>query len=796
MNRNQLEDKIKNVLISKKTEPSAENIVNACFETVIELIERKQKGSIDLNFETLLEVILKMKCFKLTAMTIKALRMIIKMHPSTVCNILKWHYLTINNFQLQNFNDNSLDSQLFNLLISHSNSICISNLIAKNYDINGFFNLCDEEQQTNLLANSMSAFGSHIDVLSFIKNSKSSKNNVILSYLQFRSNNPLNSDEIKEISQFVASDSPQNYQILILLFEFNRRNISKSKICPVDNGLVTIFTPHLLELTRYEIIESERDENSLIELLSLLSDSLLPHFIPLIKEINQKFLAENKFQKLLRNLISYIKIEEFAEIVQNVDISKHFIIFKGLSNVDLSVFIELYSIARIGTEFESLNLDLSKSAGFPCIASEEDALDCVISCLPSFSYYCTDYFMNIKNLILILKAHFQTHKNVICSTIERIVQSHKSNLTNLLTMNNPITLEDSKSILLHLKQSNLVFDLLNLFTESNNSDSQVALQLMIELTGIDYSSEAINVILNDSNDVSICNALRILPFFINGKKFDFDFISRILELASSSQNDMQKKAYNLLSCIYDNSATSVCICDLLYSTMKQSAASPALKNRLMLQYSILKKGCPGCGNSNGNDDSGSSLNNFGKFITELIKNLKSGNAKCKKFITELVIEFSNNNDFINFIIYNLSKKNTDISILCGSLECCLILAEHFTGNQQYLEINKDCSLFLNQIFPVIIEVSLYSQEVVKPILKILKFFNSEEFQNKISITIDSYIHQFSKKYNRELKEFCIDAEKKGFPLTRPMKTLLKFRNKSGRSKDIPVVNKPDFNKLI
>jgi hypothetical protein len=101
----------------------------------------------------------------------------------------------------------------------------------------------------------------------------------------------------------------------------------------------------------------------------------------------------------------------------------------------------------------------------------------------------------------------------------------------------------------------------------------------------------------------------------------------------------------------------------------------------------------------------------------------------------------------------------------------------------------------SNLFSAIVDISLYSQEVVKPILKILLFFNFEH-NEKICMIIDAYINQFSKKYNKELKTFCIQAEQKGFPLTKAMKTLLKFKNKSGREKDIEVVNKPDFNKLI
>ena len=53
-------------------------------------------------------------------------------------------------------------------------------------------------------------------------------------------------------------------------------------------------------------------------------------------------------------------------------------------------------------------------------------------------------------------------------------------------MNNPIPRNDSEFILESLKNSGLVYDLLNSFTQFNDFNSETALELMIKLTKIDY----------------------------------------------------------------------------------------------------------------------------------------------------------------------------------------------------------------------------------------------------------------------------------------------------------------------
>lgn len=794
MNRNLLEDKIKNVLILNRIPNTPANIINACFETIYTLSEQKQTDEIISNILSLSELIQRMKVFKLTPISIKSIEVILKIKPSLGCSILKNYFKDVKQSILTS-SDGSLDSHLFRILIKNSNSISVANLISKYYDMATFFNTCDIDQKINLLMTSMHACASYCDVIKFIKSCEKPLNNVILSYLQFRLDSPLTFDEIREIISLISSESSLNFQIISHILQLYRTITLKSKtenLYSEKQKNSNIFTPYLIELIKREVLEGEHDEQCLIDMFSSISDNLLPHFIGIIKEVNEKFLSEGKFQKLLKILVSYIKIEDFAEIIGELDISKHFTILKGLSNVDLGVFIEIYKIARKGTDFESLSLDTSKSAGFTCIASEPGyrALDCALSILPNFAYYCTDSNRNIDNIILILRSHFHTHRNIVCNAIEKLIQSHRSNISEILTMNNPIPKQNSTAILETLKNSGLVYDLLNSYTQFNDDNAATALKFMIDLTNIDFSSQLISAITENSHEIPLCSALRLMTFFVRNTNFDFDLINRILELAAGSRIDIQKKAYDLLSSIYSYSATDVCICDVLYSTLQKSVQQPSLKSRFNLQFTILKHGCKGCRVNDRNEF-------FVKFINELIKNLKSSNSKCKKFINEIIMKLTDDEFFINYIFSQMTRKNPDCSMVCGAVECALIVLEYVINNQQYIESHgSDNSILFDRMFEGIQEISLYTHEVVKPIIKILHFFLNKKFYIQISGIIDSYIHQFSKKYNRELKDLCIKAQKNGFSLTKTMKTLLKFKNKGGQSNEIKVLEKPDFERLI
>ncbi|ELA41466.1 uncharacterized protein VICG_01450 [Vittaforma corneae ATCC 50505] len=796
-------EKIKTVLLSKKIQPIPENIANACFETVIELYNRNKR-----DFKELLDVAVQMKAYTLNRTFLQAISLCIPLHPSPCCTIL--HSVFQENSQTWNsvnsLCENSELYQLFQILLKNIEIKRVSNFIVKHFRVSDCFDTCDFEKQVIILENSMDVFMDDFDVMHFIVSNRSALDSATLSRLllsflraKYTKDSFVDIDVLKSIIYLMAPFSPENLEILTLTLAFYRKNINKLKLMG-GTELGSIFTTKLIDLITHEVVESKNSENDLIDLFSLLSDHILPAFSSILININEKFLQEKKYQKLLQNMISYIKIQDFVDVVGSVDISKHFLVFKGLSNVDLGVFFGLYRVYSRSTEYESIEIDYSKSEPLSCItsSSQSDSLGCLMACLPSFCYYCTDYLKNHTNLMKIFKVHINTHPTIVCSALEKLVYSHTENLTNTLQLNNPISKEESILILSSVKECGIVYDLIDKHIQNDTLDCEVVLQMLIKLCNVDLSHRIIPVILDDVQDqaLSLYDALRLMIFFVDRNTFDLDFISRLLELCSFQAVPIQKKSYQLLYKIYSQKRTSVCICDILYSSLIKTMNLAAEKNRILLLHSILKNGCLGCKVEN-------KAEMVDKFLSEIIKGLFVGNYKCKKVAKEIIIQMIDDQYFLKFLLDHMSDKSNDVPLICGCINAAQIVLEYTSSNTEYIyshnnDINRD--FVVNSLLNALIFVSMHSQDVAKHILKAfnLIILNSKYtfFYNEMAKVVDSYISQFPKKLRSELREFCISAQTKGFSLSKSMKTMLKFKNKGGKSKNIVIVNKPEFNELL
>lgn len=817
--------KIKEVLIAKKKQVTEYNVVEACCETIIELVNRKRDDYLELLEIVFNFVLNSASCAKkqfITRNFVKMLSVSIAQHSKVVFSILK---SLLKNEIGSKISSKTEFGEIFKFLLENIKSQGASNLLAKHFNLAEYFDSLSYDQKGHHLRNSIEILNREVDCYELIKGYCSSKNNennndIILQYLDTRSNSsrdpkslkdeyykPLDNQTLLEIVSLIYPDSDCNLKILIHILKLNKKNfiIQKSSKSNSQNLFSDIkSSDKLFELIRHELIDGSNTENDLLEFVSLLSDFILPTFIPLISEINSMFLQQNLYSTLLRNIASYIQLEDFIEIIQQIDINKHFQVFKSISNADLSVFTNLYK-----AHFGLLKLEIEKTSDdcfYNCIV-KEDSLDYLLSCLPGFCNYCTDNFDNIENIIKIFGFHFSSHKNAILSALERLIISHSSNLSDCLVLRNPIEKETSLKILESIKKSNLLDRIFIDFVNNKNFSHFSLISTLFDMHQVDLSGIIIPAImlgnpacisvLHESVILSIGDSLRLLPFFCKGKYFDFDFISRLVELCSSSEFDIQKRAYFLLYTIYSNSSTPVCICDMLYSSLEHSATSPSARNRMMLQYCILKNGCKDC-------KIDSSLDHNSKFFKAMVKSLRIGNAKCKKFAKEIIVEIMEDCNFRQFLVSHSVKTNPDPVFLAGCVECIAFILDHILLNQEYVLSKQnnefEVGLFKNELFNLLLSVSCYSQEIVRTTLKIFEMVLCVEdfssFIPEILKTVDGYVLTFSKKYNRELKNFCISAERQGLPLTKPMKTLLKFRNKSGIPKEYQVVKKKEFSEML
>lgn len=791
--------KIKKALINNKSPISNENIIVACCTTIIEMNNRNRY-----DFDELLSIILNYIQENVpisinSKIFLKTISIGINNHYKLAYSILK----TIFKMYLSVIDNNNFTEamDLLEILIKNIHNIGISNLIVKYYNMDLYFNKLTFEQKKTLLTNSIELLDQKINYIEFLKNTQTSNNNnLVLKYLEYKNANQsdLTNEDLCELIELIFPDSDDNLRIILEILSFNKKNFLKNK--HKKEKIVSIFSSKFIDLIRHEVIEVTHDECQLTDLWSLLSDFVLPYFINLISEMNNIFIEKGSYSNILRNIISYIEFEEFVDIIQLIDIKKHFQIFKGISNVDLNVVVSLYK------KYINTPLDYSKTEEFQCIC-EEDSFDYFMTCLPSFCFYCTDNYDNIDNLLKNFYNHIFTHNTVICSALEKLIVSHQSNLKDNLILKHPIDKEVSKLILIKIRNSDLFQLILKGFITNKNADYNFLLQLLIELHRFDFFENIISVILSGepavfklqynscilSEHINLYDGLRLLPFFIKDRILDYDIISRIVELSSSKEPDIQKKAYNLLYFIYKNRRTSICICELLYSSMEQSVNSSSERNRIMLQYTILQHGCENC-------KIDKSLDIKSKFLTELLKNFRIGNSKCKKYIKECILEIFEDQYFREFLLNHINKNNADYVILNGCVDCMVFLMEHM-NHEYFKSTSNDIQLkFQEDAFRALLSIGTYSCEVIKPMLKLfssaLAFKNFNCFIPDIFEVVDSYILQYSKKYNFELKNFCILCEKYNLGLTKTMKTLLKFKNKSGKPKEFSVLKKVDFNEML
>jgi len=770
---------IKSVLLSKNISPTPLNIANAGLETVVRL---HSKGGSD--FKDLLDTVASTGAFALNETALKALRLTLSSNSLSWCSILKHflqsrpHPVAISDFP-----------ELFKLLVDNLKSKGISSLVTKSFQISGCLHICDLETTVQLLSNCMGALFDTFDAVEFIAcNSLESAtvNTILLSYLRVNDdrNGHIGTKTLLKIIGCMSPLQPGTLEMLILLLTCHKNNVLRLK------EKESIFTPKLVEIIRNEVLEAEHPDNELAPLISLLSGSILPVFTSLLVEVNEKFLTDRKHLKLLQNMISYITIQDFADVVGSVDIQKHCAVFKGLSNVDLSVFFGMYRAYTRGTEFEQLDLDYTKANPIVCIhtVAATDAINCLLSCLPSFCYYCTDQYGNAENLIKILEHHVNTHPTVVAAAVEKLIYSQSSNLTDVLHLNNPINRSESANLLTALRESVVLHGLVQRFIQCDTFECASALQMLIRLCGVDMSGQIIPVILGDEQStLSLHGALRLMIFFVECNTFDFDFISRLLELCSSPEPGLQKKAYQLLCSIYSMRRTSVCICDILYTSLAKSLNISAGKQRLELLATIIKNGCKDCKIE-------SRERMVDKFVSEVVQGLVVGNVKRRKMAKEVVVEMAGDEYFLRYLLEYVFRKTNDTTLMCGCVVAAQELLEHASVECYDGGLDKEA------VIRALMSVATHSQQVAKYAIKAFGFIVTRPelggFYGEMSKAVEAYISQFSRKMNAELKEFCIRAQKAGQPLSRSMKGLLRYRNKGGKGGDVLLVKKTEFNDLL
>jgi len=514
----------------------------------------------------------------------------------------------------------------------------------------------------------------------------------------------------------------------------------------------TTVSTRVVELTAHVVLEEEHYDDEIARFVSSFSHLLLPSFTKLVESMNAAFLEKKKYASALRNIIGCMGIESFIDLVSPVEMSRHAAIFRNVSNTDLSVFVRLYK-------------------RYACENSSNE-LSHLLECLPGFCSYCTDYDGVIGEVLMICKSSIRDSRGAVCRALEKLIYTQRQNLAENLVLPNEIPREHTARILAEIRDSGIVNAVLGAFLCDSGVQCDSVLELLVDLTGIDMSSELESIILKRAvnSGISGSDAVRLMPFFVRKWSYNYDLIAELMSQCSSSEASVQKRAYTLLTAIYKEKDVP-CVCDVLFASTERLLQAPAARHRILLMYTIAKKGCP-CA---------ADIKN--RFFQCVSKYASEGNAKCKKMVKEIICEVIENRELYEFILSNIDPEAEDVHALTGYVLLLQIVVD-------CMERYGAAESIVSGLFERIKRVCFVSETIVRPAIcifgRMLRMECFAPFVDEIASILSQYMRTYSKKYNRELKDVAMIAKSAGCELTKEMRTMLRLKNRGGSCKKIEV----------
>lgn len=743
-----LHDRIIAIMKSQRVAPRPEQVIQECTEAAVKLCDDNKHDKIN----DLVEIILRYReHLQYSDIIFILIQKLLAAKPQLASSLVRalMRQCTFNS------------GPLLQVLMEHAEVTEVKQLLRK------FFNT---KQSTRRPSGNLDNF---VSLDTFFEDLEEEKNASDINrkiHIFLRKSSELTQPQLLQIVKGMKEDDRDNLEILKLVLTLNRKNVSQRRLEKIRGAevepLIPIACPKLVDLVSHEVFSGMHSEYKIESLFTLLSDMLLPAFIPVIEAINVAFLQDEKFSGLLRNIASYIKAENFIEIIKPIQIAKHCQIFRSLSNSDISTYLSLYQ----------------------SFSGDESQLNDVIYSMPGFTNFCTDHTHSIDKLLRIFRAHIHTHRMSVCAALEKLLDSHMLNIQGNCILDSPVDKTDSVRVLESVTNCGIFSDIVEVFCVSTNTECNRVLELMVGLTGADLSGQLADVIMNPHDDggMDLYSALRLLPYFVNKWQYDYSLVAELLSLCLSNQPNISKKAYHLLGLVY-SLHNKVCICDLLFS-VDSSHINSSSRDRLSLLVSILRRGCPGC----------KCPDMSSRFFSELFRSLSSGNVKARKFAGETVIELVQSPLIRAYLLGNLNDRNNDPELLGGCLSTLLVILEHITSNQEYLmrkqadddESSPDrqfiCSAALS-VFGISLSSEMHVKRVLQVFILLFPLRICKPFHDEMLFILTKYIPNFNKKYNRELKECVYVAKAQNIRFTKEMALLLKFKNTKGKSKDIPVL---------
>ncbi|KAF9764422.1 hypothetical protein NGRA_0574 [Nosema granulosis] len=531
------------------------------------------------------------------------------------------------------------------------------------------------------------------------------------------------------------------------------------EILKIDRIFYCRFSKNIFEMDKdtkiliKNIISSEETSFKAIEeFFTAAKHIILPELIEITRDLCERYNSDGgeKMVPILRTIACTVGLLELSSIMnQEMDYLRWIPVLSGTCNNDISFFMQIYHR----------------------VAEKEK----IYQLLPAFCNYSTDNCGKMGEFyrVVLECINNKMYYSIACNGIRNIILSQELNLSKTILLRSSIPRETSSAFLEAFCSQEIFFEILRNY---NNEELPKELLFTIakrktvdlDATGsilfnyiLSYPENPPIVLKEGIAITDIKDCLNYAKFFLYASPPSLEIPSRVLELCSSDNPQIQKKAYEFLFYLQKSEKIPLCVCEHVNSKDLLGSIKPSsTKYKLLYLSEVFNKQCLCKG------DKRSSL---------LQSIILTGNISSKRVAEDILDNFFMHNaerDFIlEFILRGLKANNLEIVSGCLST-FSYILNKYSTaipGSTQ-----KEVYRFICESYKTV------NALVIIKSLNIFIKHTEEIVDEEINKILEFYVESRKKKYRSDIKEVVHLLIQKNLPVSRKLKRYTKFRIPTNR----------------
>lgn len=545
------------------------------------------------------------------------------------------------------------------------------------------------------------------------------------------------------------------------------------------SGRVMVLGAGLKREVARELCGQRLKNEQIYEFVRSVRHMLVPEFMGLIRDMAERFVGgDDRYRFALGAIAGMMGIEDLFGVLDGVskDVRTWAPIIRSSSNGDISFFIRLYR-----------EVEETKGPG-----SMDKTI--LLNCLPAFCNYGCDGTGSIGVLLQIMKTNMGDPNvfSSICTGLWRLVHSHESNMSSSLVLRNPIPASESARILGSVSESGIALDVLAGSLRGSSDELDRTLHKLLEKDDFGLSQGIFQYILRHPhgeavaigswNVAGIADVLRVARFFVPRMESDFEVYSKVMDLALSGDEGVQKRAYQLLYDMVQHSKIDLCICDALFAhDAAERAKECSQRWRVSLIYLVYVSGCK-CFP----DRRKEYLN---RMLPVLVVGLKTGNARtrriCLESLEELVAGFDDSEFDFYTRLMSAGMASESVVLRCGVLEAVVSLME-----SQRERLPQE---FVQSIYDGCTSTSRLGRAAAPHVLRFLSALVDASWaclEDCIEI-LGLYVDSLKGRCRDEIKEVISKLVDRGVEVPKRLRPFLKERRRRGPRTTLQITKKND-----